>query len=350
MTYPTPPGPRIAYDEDGSQGFIAGRNGGIGVVEAVPLWLQYLNADSGRYARVPFANWAVSNVPHQDAWIAIRLATPTHLQAVAFAGAWQAQVGSGSYASLLFGVIETSQDSTTGEDGTWATLINYPSGSDLDFSLGNSERSPDSMFGSVTPLGDTVTSWSVGTYAVFEQYRQENDGPGTRGWREVSGSATRHVRWVRFRVLGETDASSTTGFGNEGGGFKLHLYGVPDDTASLQRLEFDTTAGAPKTSFDWGDIGIGEVHTQQFKMRNLASAETAEGVTITVLPTNPAVTEAPHSWLELSLDGTFWDTSIELGDLAPGALSDTVTLRVTAGTSIVGPWAPRLIAEVGEWV
>jgi hypothetical protein len=356
MTYPTPPAPRIAYDLDGSRAFVLGRVGGMGAVEAAPAFLQYMNSDTPRYGRVPgFTYWPYETAPPTDAWVAVRLATPTHLEAIAFSAAWQAQRQANgdtfnNAAAYLLGILETSQDSTNGQDGTWTMLKNYSSGDELDFSLtvaGAGDAA--TMVGAASVDGTIVAVSAVGNFRTLQEHRTKNNGTGTRGWREVAGAGTRQVRWVRFRVSGyEPNAVNTVGFGSHGGAFKLHLYGSPDTTASETRLEFVTPGGGEKI-FDWGDLGMGQTRMQQFKVRNLA-AMTAEEVTVTIAPSNPAIIEAPQSWLEMSLDGVTWDTSLQLGDLAGGAMSDTVTLRVTAEETLVGPWSPRITAEAGGWI
>src|SRR5690606_14306369 len=106
----------------------------------------------------------------------------------------------------------------------------------------------------------------------------------------------------------------------------------------------------PKLFFDWGDVQPDEEVFQEFCVKNLSTTDTATGVTVGISQSNPDVAPNPYTWLALSVDGTMWASTVTLPDLAPGEVSDPVTLRLQVGENLVGPWGPRMAAEVEEWV
>lgn len=365
--YPTPPGPRIAYDLDGSIGFVGAALGTVGLTQVHPRFLRALNADSPRVAIVQMTNadWDYSTnpgVPFGDR-LAIRFPEPIRIRAIGFAAYWGASNPAITFTSFyngdnpataFAGQVETSADSTNGEDGTWRALYGQTKNDLFPFSeFPNDEPArADETYGYVTHSGaEGVQKGNV--LRVNSEFRKESTGPDVPGWRAVTGLATRQVTWLRFKFnpqrglsTGSTSPPGTT----MGIAYKLHLYGEPDTAAGTDRLIFTDVSGNPKTSFDWGDIGRSSTHTQTFKVKNLSSTKTAEGVSVGVQLPDPSVLEAPQTWLKLSLDGVIWSDTVLLPDLAPGASSGTITLRVQAGTTMAGPSGPRLSAEVEEWV
>lgn len=363
MTYPTPPGPRIAYDTDGTIGFVSGNSGARGATQVHPRFLESLNADSSKFGKVSTSYWGetTAGVNNQNApvgaWFAMRFPVVMRIRAITFHGHWGPETAQEA-AYILNATIETSQDSTNGQDGTWSTLRAY-TGAEGDLDVNPSGRSVDrptdqtSMYGwTSVPGTDQSSTFSVELWSIaYENFRKQNGVTGSLGWREVAGAPTRQVRWVRIRVAG-LGPQIISGFGTTASAamLKLHLYGEPDTTADERRLQFVDDLGGQKLFFDWGDVTPGQEMTQEFRIKNLSTVETASGVSVGILPSNPDVPPNPHSWLRMSLDGVAWDSVVVLPDLAPGVVSDPVTLRLQVGENLVGPWGPRMTAEVEEWV
>lgn len=376
MTYPVPPGPRIAYDLDGSQGFVVGLRYSGGVIQGAPAWLSALNADSGRVARA-FAQPAASSADTNPGTvgIAVRLATPTRLRAVAFGGAWALSTYSPGVTQLLLGTLEASADSTNGVDGTWQTLHTYSEVDDQDFTYGKTgifldehnfypgggafdpvsrDATPAQSGrvltdGTVTRLGSNSTS---GFY-VSREWRQKA-GDGRKGWREVFGTATRNVRWVRFVTSGSVIISSGNNESyynpiDTGALFKLHLYGEPDDSSSPHRLSLVTPAGNPIQSLDWGDVFPGDVQTRDFRVKNASPTLIARAPTVRIESENPVIVETPSSWVSLYVDAPPGAASVQLEDIGPGEMSETVTLSLEAMGTVFGPVSPRLSVVTEEW-
>lgn len=377
MPYPTPPGPRIAYDLDGSRVFVNGMyydlntDDRVGPYESHSSFKRVLNSDAPRLAAVPFQffnpaepgtspSYASSptNMP-RGLMVIVQMAVPMRIRALAVVTMMGVTEGRGSatpVGSWLFqSRVETSSDSTNGIDGTWSSLV-----ADLSNDLGSdpwniygSGTTDGEVYGFTYPNGSNLSTpdgMRFGIPRVPENYRREQDGEGTLGWRDVAGSASRQVRWLRIVPLSWTGTAPSVLPHQWGMGTKLHLYGEPDTTATEQRLIFTDEAGAWKPSFDWGDVGHDTEHVQSFKVRNLSEVSTAENVTLSVLVSNPSASLDPYTWVSMSADGgDTWDTSILLGDLAPEASSDTILLRVQVGDDRSGPFAPRLSASIEGW-
>lgn len=362
MTYPIPPGPRIAYELDGTVGLVSGNSGSLGPVEVDNLFLKSLNADAPRFARVSTAYWgehgvtADQNVAPPGSWLALRFPTAMRIRALAFQSHWGAE---GQEDILWLNcVIETSEDSTNGQDGTWREIRSYLSSGDLGLYPQRSTDSPTgyaNMFGYTRPDGtDTSSTFSTLAWTqTQEHFRKQNGVADAFGWREVAGTATRHVTWLRVRVLsaGAFILNATGSSSAAGAMLKLHLYGEPDTSATEQRLQFvEELTEDWISSFDWGDVYPGLELTKVLRVKNLSTTDTATNVSLGLETSNPNIIGDPFSWLKLSLDEIMWSNAVSLGDLGPEEVSDPVTLRLQVGENIVGPWGPRMVVEVEEWV
>lgn len=266
MAYPIPPGPRIAYDDDGTVGYISGTNEGPGMFQLHPLFLRAMNADSPRMGATQTqslrAGTSVTSISatldfppsHR---VVLRFPEPMRIRALAAAG-WWGLWGSGGGGNLLTEfnfLIETSDDSTNGVDGTWSVLHNVADNSMFTSSTESSESRADETYGYGMAISGT-TGTSTAVYPrVNPNYRRQSEGPGETGWYAVTGSATRQVRWLRltpYNIASGWNVSSQT-MPTMGAWYKLHLYGEPDTAASDNRLVFTDVGGTLKQSFDWGE-------------------------------------------------------------------------------------------------
>ncbi len=359
MAYPIPPGPRIAYDADGTLGFVSGIYTGPGVHELHPGFLRAMNADSPRVGATEVTtlragtsvNYLYSSLDFPPAHLVVlRFPEPMRIRALAAGGIWgvYASGAMSGVAGLLFRV-ETSDDSTNGVDGTWSTLYVVDSVNMFPWVAARESRG-DETYGFTSAISGNTGSTTQVYLSVNSNYRKQRGGPGEPGWEEVHGSASRQVTWLRLVPYQISDISiSTQMMPILGAWYKLHLYGEPDTAASDNRLVFTDAGGVLKQSFDWGDVGQGSSHAQTFRVKNLSGSLTASGIQISIQPPDPNVLESPQTWLQLSPGGGVWDTTLDLGDLGPGESSDPITLRLQTGTNLVGPSGPRLFVAVEEW-
>jgi hypothetical protein len=131
----------------------------------------------------------------------------------------------------------------------------------------------------------------------------------------------------------------------------IHLYGTPSAGYLTNRLVFwhpTDSAHIGPAYFDWGDTPRNAEVTKTFRIGN-PSADTANGVTLT----REALTDgdpANVNQYTFSLDGITWSSSLNIGNLAPGAVSPVVTVRRQVPSNApLSLWAVRLVASATSY-
>ena len=132
----------------------------------------------------------------------------------------------------------------------------------------------------------------------------------------------------------------------------VHVYGSISPGQNPNRLSIwnaSADARASANTFDWGDSPRGSSADKQFRVKNLSSTLSANSVRIsTEVLTEASVAGAPTvaSQHTLSTDGTTFAATVNVGNLAPGAISGVLTIRRnTPSNAQLGPWALRVVAE-----
>ncbi len=110
---------------------------------------------------------------------------------------------------------------------------------------------------------------------------------------------------------------------------KLTVWGFAVDA---QIAEFSLGDAPKRSSADW-----------RFKVKNLSSTYTANDVTVHL--------DGPDAWqLLLSLDGTTWTASVDLGTVAATAVTAPIWLRrVTPSTAGTGPATATMRVHADSW-
>jgi hypothetical protein len=388
MPYPTPPAPRIAYDKDGTLAFFKTNVDEGGVFQFPQSFLRFMNTDGAAIAGIRDRLWhgwqndatlIDTNAAPFNCWVALRFPVAMRIEAVASSMLW---VSSNARVNRLNYTIETSSDSSNGQDGTWQPLL-YRAAED-DFGgfgtpwlVSNAVDTVGTISG--IPVGHEPQYISQAAYPLPETSRPRVNLPGNsdsvywdiwptigeavpphrrqrfvdtgRGWHDVSGGASRQVKWLRMRVTAMgANVYSASNYSGSQPQFRLHVYGAPDTSADTQRVSFVTTAGAANPSLDFGDLDPTELPTKQFRIKNNHGSLTAEDVKVSILAANPTLSiPAPDSWCKLSLDGVSWASDVDIASIAPGGTSDIITLRVIPQPGVMGPWSPRMQATVEEW-
>lgn len=134
----------------------------------------------------------------------------------------------------------------------------------------------------------------------------------------------------------------------------FHLYGEPVPGGNPDRLEIwhptlDQRVGP--AYFDWGDTPRGSSATKPFRVKNISASKTAQSVRVAMeilTDTTPTIL----SQEALSIDGSSWVAQVNVGDLGPGVISNTVQLRRTLlDTAVMSLWSFRVFAEsTSAWV
>jgi hypothetical protein len=157
-----------------------------------------------------------------------------------------------------------------------------------------------------------------------------------------------HIQTVScLGIKGLTISTPTS----SGSARSLHLYGRPA-AGTGDRLRFwhpttDTEVLGPH--FDYGDLLQGQTAIVQFRIKNNSTTKTANAVVVADdAITIPSPTLASQTMF--SSDGTTYTATLNLGNLAPGALSPVLRARLAlVANARVGPWRQRFKATPGTW-
>lgn len=198
--------------------------------------------------------------------------------------------------------LQTSEDTTNGVDGTWVTRTNN-------------------------------WAWSGTTSPYYRTSINAFDWSNVRGLRFNYGKNNSYydATQVRFHVV--------------------HIYGSIVAGQNPNRLRFwdpNSDIEAAPYHFDFGDIPQGGSSTKIFRVKNNSSTLTANDIIVSrYVPSFAEMTAG----LQLSVDGTTWFDSIDIGDLGPGAVSPQLRVRRAAATGEASkPRNGFLKAEATTWV
>lgn len=276
-TYADVPAPRLAYHRDGTRAVTVD----FGVASQRPTsWLETLNNESDDLA----FTWNAFDGYGQRFFVLL-FPEPRDVSHAFMA---VNNLGGNGYPGLS---LWTSPDTTTGVDGSWTP------------------RTPGPLAGAGRP-----DRWRTGIWAA--------------GWNGIRGMRFEMYDWGNWN--------------HNNGLLMLHLYGQPSAIADRQlRLwhpTIDTPLGGADGDFD--DIDAPSSSVRDFRVKNNSSWLTARSVIVGLEVLTDAPTVPLLAQLALSVDGgATWHPSIELGDLAPGAISDVVSVR----------WAVHPEADLSVW-
>lgn len=145
----------------------------------------------------------------------------------------------------------------------------------------------------------------------------------------------------------------TSGVGGTGsGGLRnLHLFGKPSKTGG-EFLRFwhptlDEEVGP--AYFDWGDVYVGGPRLRSFRIKNMSSTHTANGIELSIDALTDVGTPTTVDSHSFSSGGEFSPT-LDVGDLEPQEVSQVFTVQYSpTGAPELGlKWA-RVMANVEVW-
>jgi len=217
-------------------------------------------------------------------------------------------------------------------------------------------RDVDGWFIGIDPLGAMAASVETskdttngldGTWTTLATDARPHSGAPKPGYRSaIRGATALAVRAIRFTL---------TAGGSQGGRYRvhtLHIYGEPAPGENLDRLELwhptlDEKAGP--TLFDWGNVPRGSSDDRPFRVKNLSATKTARQTRVAMEVATDAAPSVP-GWHLLSYNGGTFLAQVNIGDLAPGAISAPVVLRrVTPTNAALSLWTFRVFAESTDW-
>lgn len=292
--YADVPGHRMAYDRDGSLGFIANLSAStVSVMSAANL--NTLNDEDSDSV-------AIYDVGNATADYAYGLIFP-ELRDVVGWRSFHTGFGGGGGGSLQY-----STNTSNGLDGSWLSAGG---------ASGYGETNP------VTAFSKTLMRTGIAALAVT--------GAKAIRVRRNAGSAFGANSW------------NTLAF---------HLYGSPASGEAPNRLRLwhptlDQEVGP--AHFDWGDVQRNSNGTIDFRVKNPSATLTANDVTLTTEAlTNTSPSIPPQ--FTYSPDATTYTSSLNIGDLAPGAISSVLTVkRTTPSNAALSLWWARVIASAASF-
>jgi len=275
-TYPPPPGRRMAYDRNGSAGFY--HDGTTAPTMLTPAQMASLNDEADVNDLV---------MPAGTQYLAILF--PQRRDLAAWGGRFGTQ---GTY------VLQTSNDTTNGQDGTWTNITGPVS---------------NTSFDPANPLNRTT--FMTGS---------------------VSG-----VGAVRFDI---------TGLGADMHAYGVHLYGGITAGQTLDRLTFTDLFSNPLLggALDQGDPIQSSSADTELQVTNNSPTSTATSIEVFTDILTDAVPSVAAQYL-VSTDGVNYAATVNIPSLAPGQSAPIWLRRVTPSNAELGAWAPRLICRAGAW-
>lgn len=206
------------------------------------------------------------------------------------------------------------------------------------YDLSHVDGSFNNQFQTMTLQYSTdTTNGSDGTWTTIGTGRYSNDLGAMRSPTAVGASG---VVAVRFDSGWDWDAGEL---------YRLHLYGTP--STPYDGVEFwHPTLDQRLDPVDYGNVPRGNQSDLTFRVKNQSATLTANGVVLS----SEILTDATPSVQDdfaFSLDGSTFTTTLDIGDVAPGAISAVVTVRKqTDADAALGLWWPRWVADPTSWV
>lgn len=249
--------------------------------------------------------------------------------------------------SEITGAAKTSaNDESNGSfsSGNWAVLL-FPELRNIAGFLFRHGTATNS--GTVETSADT-TNGNDGTWTVRTSAFPMNTVSGTTHRTAIVPVSYNGVKAIRFHA---------NSLGGDQNYYGIHIYGTKADFTGLDTLRIwhptldeplDDNASTDAAHLDWGDVVRGTSADRGFRIKNNSATLTANSVTIlTGVLTN--TTPTIESQITYS-DGGAFASSLNIGNLAPTAISPVITVRrTTSQTAALNVWTWRTIAEAGSW-
>lgn len=297
MSYPALPDRRLSFDNDGTVLASRGYNtSGGGVAYGLQNYLS--GSDRILLNGISFTNLSDADMntgsglaADVDKYMYLWAFFPEQREVTAL------MMGGNNGSPWVSFVVQGSNDTTNGVDGTWETA---------------------SQSGSSGLCNRTLDGWRTGI-------------------RSISFTGPKHAIRIVLRTQSGTQAPHNWQL--------LHIYGekttgqTPDD---LIFIDHDTTPGAEYAApEDFGDRPLGTSVVRQFRVKNVSPTLTANSINI----------QCNDSDFAISTDGVTWVVTINIASLAAGAESATLYIRNTTPDpgAPLGPRFARIVAIVGSW-
>lgn len=333
-----PPAPRIPYDVDGSIVSISRTvTNDHNPFVADQATRTALNSNFATGLAIGSGLWDIPTPEieyYAKNWIAISFPRPMDIKAV-FLSAWtRTSSQSFTYWARQAVDIQTSNDSSNGLDGTWATIATKD---ETSYAL-------PIVFGT-----STFPPYEIGTPSIGGEVRDvpdimyQNQGPTGPGWMTVVAD---NVEAIRLYLPRRSDPQ-TSFFGASV--FHFHVYGTAS-AVSGNRLEIRNAAGTAPANLAIGNVFTTAYVERTVRVKNLSTTKIAYDVVLGAETAGVPVYFPPSYFnVRLSVDGVNWLPAVRLGDIPANGLSPSVLLRVDPVPGMVGLHFARAHAFAGGW-
>jgi hypothetical protein len=189
-------------------------------------------------------------------------------------------------------------------------------------------------------VSTNTTNGIDGTWSSLGTTGLVNGGQTKPDFRTKIASATvLAVRAIRLS-LGTWQSNTTTWL------YSAHIYGEPAPGQNTNRLELWHPTMDEKLPPAYLDSSA----DRAFRVKNLSSAQTAKSVRVAMEILTDSAAPSVVAQHTLSFGGGSFVAQVNVGDLAPGAISPPVTLRrVTPSDAVLSLWNFRVFAESTDW-
>lgn len=295
--YPSYPDHRMAYHLDGTQVYRVNSSGISTLVSSTEV--QYLNNESPR---------PTETVNLAPGYLVFMFPQLRDISTYLYIGTGY-DITSGSSQGLR-GVFQTSTDTTNGVDGTWTTVHNS-------------------------------------FIQAYSWYQYSGDGAVSPYYRSniPSMSPITGVKAIRFQ-------SAQYYYGDNLIIGALHLFGSLTSGETPNRLDLwhptlDQRVNA--SHFDFGDRNRSTTTDISFRVKNQSSTQTADSIAVSMATLTDLSPTAIGNYT-LNLNGGSFASSQTISSLAPSAISDVLTLRLTnPSDAALSLWAGTVKALATSW-
>jgi hypothetical protein len=187
------------------------------------------------------------------------------------------------------------------------------------------------------------------SYAVSSDTTNGIDGT----WTTIPGFSLHNMNRLQMRTaIVSTPATGVRSIrwkpGEYGAG-TWHIYGTMSTPDDLLLWDASLDQRVDPSLFDFGEAAQSSTHIKTFRVKNLNATQTAYSVSLSV----EALTDATPSFAgehTLSTDGTTFAPTVNIGDLAPGVISGTLTLQqALPANAALSLWWARINVNADHW-
>lgn len=246
------------------------------------------------------------------------------------------------YSQAYLQNLNDEDDSTTGRagdaNGMYREGVIFPEPRDIAGYFLAASASPTNLETSTDTTNGVDGTWTARGNPV-------NGGNSKPGYR----NAIQSVNWPGVKGIRWRHAAS---FGPDNYVRMFAVYGSPSSGEAPDRLRIWHPTSDVEVAgyhFDFGDVPRAAVVSKTFRVKNPSATLTANDVTLSVEALSDT-SPSNVSQYEFSDDGTNFSSTLNIGNLAPGATSGVITLRRTTNVNAtLGIWTCRFVASAASY-